>query len=252
MVDVKQLLELAVTRNAPVSLTLLSGNMARAHKSRLLAIDAGGLSVEGVPGQAAAIEAVVKEQQAVRVSFRHETNNVEFVTAALGFRRDFPLNQNVKTEALRLAIPTDVKVVQRRSNYRVSVVPDVDLTFNVWRIGERDDLFAKPAGTMSMNVDVRDFSTGGVGGVWKRRTTDPKTLASQQRLRIDAVHLDATLTIDARVRFLEAIPNTDNCRIGIQFSISDSSLQDRQKVTALNKLFSELQRMELRRKRLGA
>lgn len=249
--DGLELVKLAAARNAPVTLTLPTAGLSRQHRTRLVAIDDGVLYIEAVGGTPAAFAELVTARESVQVEFRHETQNVKFSAGVLEFRRDYPLNATMAIEVLKLEMPSSVQVVQRRNSYRVSITPDAEVTFQIWRIGEKDDVLAKPNPAMAMQVDVRDFSLGGLGGTWKRQKEDPPALAASQRLRVDTTFRDSVVTLDARVCFAQNVPNTDNTRLGVKFSMSDTSLADRQKMASLNKVFSELQRQELRRKKLA-
>ena len=158
---------------------------------------------------------------------------------------------DIEIEALHLARPESVKAVQRRNDYRVSVPSESGITFRFYRVSERDDLSGPPSATSAMVVDVRDFSAGGLGGTWRRRADEPPRLVADQRLRVDIDSPQGKLTLDARVRFLQMLPDPDLQRVGVQFALNPNNLQDRQRMTILNKVMGELQRMELRRKKLA-
>jgi c-di-GMP-binding flagellar brake protein YcgR len=251
MTNPQELLTHAVARNAPITLCFPSVGSNHPHRSRLLGIAETGLFVESLAPHAQIIEQVIRERHPAHVSFRHETQNVEFATPVTEQLRDFKLNADLQIQALQLTMPTQLKLVQRRNDYRVCVATDSDVAFRFHRLSETADLLAQPAGTTEMLIDVRDFSAGGLGGIWKRRKGDSPSLANQQRIRVDISQGDAVLTLDARLRFLQQIPNTDNSRIGLQFILSPTQPGDRQKATGLNKMLSELQRLELRRKKLS-
>jgi hypothetical protein len=104
--------------------------------------------------------------------------------------------------------------------------------------------------TAAMAIDIRDFSAGGCGGTWKRRKDEPK-LVPDQRLRVEIDSVIGKLILDARVRFAAELNEPELVRLGIQFSLNANSIPDRQKMLQINKLMGELQRMELRRKRLA-
>jgi len=253
MADHFELLREAIDRNTPITLSLPSAGMMRAHRSRLLALRDDAILLESIAGQADAIDAIIRTGDPVKVSFRADTQNVEFTTAVLERRRGHRLNAEVEIEALRVARPSNLKVVQRRATYRVAITPDTEVTFKCWRIGEQYDILTAetpPNATMMMIV-VRDLSAGGMGGLWKRRMSEPVSLVANQRLRIEISSGGNTVTLDARVRFLDDVPAPDTSRIGIQFTIHPASLADRQKTTLLGKLIGDLQRAELRRMKLA-
>lgn len=253
MADHFEMLREAIERNTPITLSLPSAGMMRTHKSRLLEMTDDAILLESVAGQADAIDALIAEGSSVKVSFRAETQNVEFSAALFERRRGHKLNAAVEIEALRIARPTSVKVVQRRATYRAAVTPDTDVSVKCWRIGEQYDMATseKPPAAAMMNIAVRDLSAGGLGGLWKRRMGEPASLVANQRLRIDIQSPAGEVSLDARVRFLQAVPDPDCSRIGIQFILASNSMADRQKTATLQKLISELQRAELKRMKLA-
>lgn len=253
MVDHIELLREAIDRNTPITLSLPSAGMMRTYKSRLLEMRDDAILLESISGLGEALDALIASGNAVRVSFRAETQNVEFATHLLERRRGHRLNATTEIEALCVALPTSVKVVQRRASYRASVTPDTDVSFTCWRISEQYDFAAgnTPPAAAMMNIAVHDLSAGGLGGLWKRRSGEPSSLVPNQRLRVDITSPTGTLSMDARVRFLSEAPDPDTSRIGVQFTLQPTSLADRQKTTLLNKLLGELQRAELRRIKLA-
>lgn len=251
MSDNSELLQQAIDRNSPVALVLPSTSMMKSYRSRLLAIGDAGIILESVPGEADAIDALIRSEQPVIVAFRADTQKVEFRARILKRERGYRLNADTELEVLHLPRPETVKAVQRRNDYRVTVPAESELSFGFFRVSEQDDFSAPPVATTSIVLDVRDFSAGGVGGIWKRRKDDPPTLASAQRIRVEIASPQGKATVDARVRFLDGLPDPSMQRIGLQFVLNPQNLQDRQKMTLLNKILGELQRLELRRKKLA-
>ena len=249
MSEAHTLLQNAIDRNAPAAITLLTGGMTRLCRSRLLAGDAAGVWVGLPTGQSEAMDALAEAGKSVRVTFKCRENHVEFTAPVLERRRAFRLNADTHVEAVRLAMPKDLAVVQRRGAYRVAVGGQEDVTLRVWRIGPADPLAATPPAGSELDIDVRDFSNAGVGGVWKRRRGEDAVLPSDQRLRVDVVVPGATVTLEAFVRFMAALPEPEYRRIGLQFMFAPANLADRAKLIALNRIAGELQRAELRRLR---
>jgi c-di-GMP-binding flagellar brake protein YcgR len=253
MADQFELLREAIDRNTAITLSLPSAGMMRPHKSRLLELRDDAIWLESIAGQADALDAIIAAGDAVRVSFRSDRDNVEFSSTLLERIRGYKLNASTEIEALRVTQPATVKVVQRRSDYRVTIAPDADVSFKCWRIGEQYDFVhpLMPPAATAMALAARDLSAGGLGGLWKRRKDEPTSLVPNQRLRIDISSSAGAIILDSRVRFTAAVPDPDCSRIGIQFALSATSLPDRQKLTLLNKLIGELQRAELRRVKLA-
>lgn len=245
-----ELLHHAIERNTPIVLALPSSAVIKPYRSRLLQIDEEGIYLESIPEQQALLDELIKSARPVTVSFRADVRRIEFITPILKRLRDYTLNSSTVIEALLLKRPDEVKTVQRRADYRVSVPHDCDIQFRFHRITEQADIQDPPHSTAEMTIDVRDFSTGGCGGTWKRKADDPK-LVPEQRLRVQIDSPITSLILDARVRFVQPLYEPESVRIGIQFTLNINSIPDRQKMTQLNKILGELQRLELRRKRLA-
>jgi len=251
MADNFELLQQAIDRNTPITFTLPSAGMQRAHRSRLLSVSDEGILFESIAGEADAIDVLIKTEQPVTISFRSDTQKVEFTSRVLKRLRGHRLNASTLVEAVLIDKPTSIKAVQRRNDYRVSVPSDSGISFRFWRITEQADLAEPPMSTALMVIDIRDFSVGGCGGTWKRRKEDPPIIVADQRLRVELDGPTGKAILDARLRFLEKINEPDFRRVGVQFVINATSIQDRQKTIILNKLLSELQRQELRRKKFA-
>jgi c-di-GMP-binding flagellar brake protein YcgR len=249
MPDNQEVLREAIERNTPVSIAVPSAGLMRQYRSRFVRAAGDTILLESVLEQSAAIDQLAKEGRPVTVMFRVDTQRVEFSAPVLERVRGIQLNADTLIEAIRLAWPTQIKAVQRRSDYRATVTAESGLSLKCWRVGEQYDLAAAPPAATLLTIDVRDLSAGGFGGIWKRRRDDPLTLADDQRFRVEVESPTGTAVFDARLRFLERLGTGDTQRIGVQFTLSPTNLQDRQKGTLLAKLITELQRQELRRKK---
>lgn len=250
MSDNFELLQQAIERNTPIMLAMPSAAVVKPYRSRLLQITDEGIYLESIAGQGDAIDALIAAKRPVMVAFRADVRRVEFAGPILKRLRGYRLNATTLIEALVIQRPAAVKAVQRRADYRVSVPSDSEISFQFHRVTEQADIVERPMSTAQMHVDVRDFSAGGCGGTWKRRKDEPK-LVPDQRLRIEISSVVGNLVLDARVRFAQELHEPEFVRLGIQFTLNASSIPDRQKMLQINKLMGELQRMELRRKRLA-
>lgn len=249
MSDNFDLLQEAIARNTPVVLALPSAGITKSFRSRLLQITDEGILAESIVNQADAIDDLIRQKQSIHVAFRADTRRVEFEAKMLKRLRGHRLNAGTLVEAIVLEKPTRIKAVQRRSDYRVTVPGDCDIRFTVWRITEQADVMEVPPLTSTILIDIRDISAGGCGGTWRKRKDDPPNLADNQRLRVAVDSAHGQIILDARLKFLENLHEPDRKRVGIEFAINPTSIMDRQKTVAINKLLSELQRLELRRKK---
>ncbi|MDB5325423.1 MAG: hypothetical protein JWM57_992 [Phycisphaerales bacterium] len=241
----------AIERYAKAVLTVVSNSAPRLTRSRLLAVDGKSLWIGLPTDQADTIDGMIHRQAEARVNFRLQQTNVEFHARVLERRQAYQLNTTTTCEAVRLAWPTNIAIVQRRNSYRVGVASPVEVRLKFWRIDKEANLTAIPPAGSDINIDVRDFSESGVGGVWKRRAGEDPILQSDQRLRVDVITPTGTITVDAFVRFLAGLPEPEFRRIGVQFMFNRTNLADRTKMSTLGRLVGDLQRAELKRLRIA-
>lgn len=251
MTEAMDFLREAIDRNSPAALALVLGDTTRLTRSRLLEAADNGIWVGLPTGQAEVVDTMLRAGQPVRVTFKRQQSHVEFHAPILERARAHRLNATTLVEAVRLAWPTRIDVVQRRAAYRAAVATEDDVTFRFWRIAADADLATVPPAAAELNVDVRDFSVSGVGGIWKRRRGEDPVLPCDQRLRVDVITPATTVTLEAYARFLAGLPEPEYRRLGVQFMLGPTNLADRAKVGLLNRITGELQRSELKRLRVA-
>jgi c-di-GMP-binding flagellar brake protein YcgR len=160
------------------------------------------------------------------------------------------VNSSLIVEALLIKHPGEVKAVQRRSNYRVRVGPDSELTVRIWRIADAADLRHIPVAAQKIEAGLRDISIGGMGMIVPKGDV-PLKLLVDERLRIEFTNPEQSLILEGRVRYLPA-PNPDGTtRVGVQFKKLEDDMNGRQILAELTRIVGLLQREEVRRMRLG-
>lgn len=250
MSDPVQHLQDAIDRNKPAAVTLVTDAFERFGRSRFLAGNPEQGVWIGVPsGHGEVIDAMAAAGTLVRVTFKSLQSHVELTSTILEHKTDFQLNADTQIDAVRLAWPAKIAIVQRRSAYRVAVAQFSDVRLRFYRVAEKADLLASPAEGSELHIDVRDFSNSGVGGIWKRQRGEDPVLASNQRLRVDVITPYTTIHLEAHARFVAALPEPEYRRIGIQFMFRPTNLVDRTNLGLLNRITGELQRAELKRLR---
>jgi c-di-GMP-binding flagellar brake protein YcgR len=162
---------------------------------------------------------------------------------------DYTLN-DTKLEALLLPFPQQVRAIQRREHYRVTVSPESDLVVELWRMSRYARLTDKPAASLAVHASVRNLSAGGLGLVCKPGKQAVK-LVEGERMRIHLCYKALDLLLEGTVRFVSASP-TGVLRAGVKFAISNTrGWQGRQNLVKVTTIVGELQREEARRMRLG-
>ena len=241
----------AIARNAGLVLSLPSAGMLRHHKSRFLGECDEGFWVESVPAENVLIDALAISQQPAGVSFKAGVNKVIFTTPIVRRQSDYRVNAETVLEAVLLRMPSEVKAIQRRNNYRVAVPKDAEVLVRMWRIPERAVLRDRPMAAQELKVEIRDMSLGGMGCTIYGKDGNPPLITNEDRLRIQIKARDHDLLIEGRMRYPVGKPKSDVSRAGIQFKAMENSIEGRQTLATLTRIVGELAREEVRRLRLG-
>jgi c-di-GMP-binding flagellar brake protein YcgR len=246
-----KLLSDAIARNSALVLSLPSAGMLRNYKSRFLSEEPDGFWIESASGEKPLIGELLATRQPVGVAFRCGPNKVLFTVPIQRLDVDHAVNAEMRVEALLLAMPEEVKTIQRRTHYRVRVWPDSDLTARMWRIAEHVYLGDRPLATQEVKAELRDISLGGLGVTLRPRDGSQPKITAGQRLRIELKCGEMTLLLDGHVRNPTG-EAAEGIRTGIAFKPLDNQLEGRQKLAQLARIVGDLQREEVRRVRRGA
>ncbi len=247
-----QILSDAIERNSAIVLSLPSAGMLRHHKSRFLAEDETGFWVEGIILDRPLIDELLATKSPVGVSFKAGPQKVSFVVPILERNSEFRVNAQTVLEAVHLAMPAEVKAIQRRNNYRVYVPEGTELRVRAWRVPEHFYITDKPQAAQELALQVRDLSTGGIGVTLLDKNNEPPKVIAGERLRISLRYKEMDeFIVEGRVKFLPKPPLVAPVRCGIQFKKLENDLEGRQILASLTGIVGELHREEVRRNRLG-
>lgn len=249
--DTRKVLSDAIARNSGLVVSLPSAGMLRHYKARFLAETAEACWIESVPAEGALIGELLKSGKPVGISFRNGTNKIVFVSPLLRREPCFRINADTTVEALLIAFPDQIKTLQRRSNYRVRVLPDSQLSGRVWRIATRANILDRPPAAAELQIELRDISAGGLGVTFKGVEGQPPKVTAEDRLRIQLLYKETPVLLEGRLRSVNPEPAGDSLRTGIHFKTLHGDLDGRQKLSQLTRIVGELQREEIRRCRLG-
>ena len=241
----------AIARSAGAVLSLPAGGGLNHHKSRFLAESPAGFWLAAPPSEQRAVAALIASQQTAGVSFRNGHLKVVFASPVL--RRDpaFRVNTAAPIDALLLSFPSEIKAVQRRTSYRVSVPPESEISARVWRIPPQAHLPARPTASHEVACEVRDLSVGGIGLTLRGANGQPPNVSVNDRLRIELTFPTGKLLVEGRLRYPAEPATSETIRAGVQFKMAQDSKAGRQVQAQLTRVVGELQREEVRRVRLG-
>ena len=179
-----QILASAIDRNTAATVLLPSAIAGQAFRSRLLRHEAGTLWMESIDGQSAALDALIATAEPIKIELLAQGHKLEFATPLTHRHDALPLNDTQRVAAMGLKYPEHIQAIQRRHDYRVPVPGQSEANFRFWLIGPNTPLGAAPDDAMELKIDVRDFSAGGIGGIWKHRKNGPSSVVAGQRLRV--------------------------------------------------------------------
>lgn len=241
----------AVARNSGAVLSLPSAGMLRHHKSRFLGDTSDGIWLESTPAEATLVDSLIECAKPVGISFKSGQNKAVFSGPLLRREATYRINSSIAVEAVLVRSPENVKVVQRRNTYRVRVPDDFELSARVWRIGKETDLRDTPVAAAEVDARLVDLSIGGMGVCLNGTEGGRPIISTEDRLRVELLIHQETLIIEGRIRY-QSHPTTGvTCRAGIQFLALQDDIEGRRTTALLTRVLGELQRLELRRHRLG-
>jgi c-di-GMP-binding flagellar brake protein YcgR len=252
LAEEQDILREAISRNAGIVLTLISSGMMRHCKSRFLCETDGKILVESVPAETPLIEEMIRTTKPAGVSFKSGHTKVVFAAPLVERLPEYRINSTVVLQAVRLAWPTQIKSIQRRTNYRVRVGTDAELSARVWRIGPKAILRDKPLASCEIPAQLLDLSMGGMGVTLSAPKHEPLRVDPADRLRVEISTPDREMLVEARMVHPDRLPrDAKSVRAGLQFADLQNDLEGRQVLALLTKLLGELKRAEIRRARLG-
>ncbi|HEY1683900.1 MAG TPA: PilZ domain-containing protein [Tepidisphaeraceae bacterium] len=246
----KEIVSAAIARNAGIVISFPSAGIVRHHKSRFLAETEEGIWAEVPAEERLLVNELITNGQRAGVSFRQGPVKIVFTAPLKKHQVEYRINDEMVVEAVLLQAPTEIKTIQRRSNYRVAVPEDAELRVRVWRIGPGVPVRDRPMAKQEVRAQLRNISLGGVGVIFEGDGNDPPKVSPEDRLRVQLMTPQGELILEGRMRYPEA-PKGNTARAGIQFKSLDKDIDGRQILATLTRIVGELTRAELRRLRLG-
>jgi hypothetical protein len=243
----------AVERNVGAVISLPSAGMLRHYKSRFLALHEGGLVLEMPKGEEPLINELITTHARCGISFRGGVQKVIFAVPIRRVEPVWKLSGNSEVSAIVVEYPDQIKTIQRRGDYRVTIPPDYEISARVWRIAPRVSYKERPPAAQELLAQLRDLSLGGIGVKLSGKDGEPPIVSIEDRLRLMLKFGESEIVLEGRLRPLETTANpSDPVRItGIQFKKLENDMDGRQTLSLLTRLVGDLQRQEARNARLG-
>jgi c-di-GMP-binding flagellar brake protein YcgR len=251
--DNLHLLDAAIARNGGVVVSFLRGDRFTHHKSRFLADDPDGCWVEASSSARGMIDEMMATGRQAGVSFKAGGNRGIFAAAVLRRERQFHVTAFATVDAILLQRPEEIRIIQRRHDYRVAITEDSELAIRIWRLGRHADLREPPSSKNELVTLLRNLSVGGLGVTFRANGDVPPRVSCDDRLRVElTVPSGKQLLLEARMRHPQKPPEgAMEVRAGLQFKVLDDDLDARGARAMLVKVVGEIRRREVRRYRLG-
>jgi len=148
-------------------------------------------------------------------------------------------------DALLLEFPKQIKASQKRSDYRVEIPRDTNISLRVWRLGPCDELKTEPSPGTEVKAEIRDLSTGGVGVTLVGQDGQLPKICMEDRLAVELKYDGQAMVLEGWMRSPNAAPQGDKIVTGIQFKKLQEDMEGRQKLARLVRIVGELQRKQL-------
>lgn len=235
-----QFLADGVARRAGLVLSVPTERGGLVHfKSRFLSQDAEGVWVHS-PNDTAAINEAVALRGLVGVTFKAGDTRRVFATTLVRTKPDCPTPDGTRVNGVLLALPSEVKAIQRRNEFRVRLVPENKLTMNCWIIPRHADLKIRPLPSQRVKLEIHDISMGGAGITLFGTDGKPPIVTRDDRLRVEIRLDDMEMLVEGRLR-LPDTTTANTLRTGLRFFFFDDGLDERLKRSQLTKIIGRLQ-----------
>jgi c-di-GMP-binding flagellar brake protein YcgR len=235
-----QFLADGVARHAGLVLSVPNERGGLAHfKSRFLSQDAEGVWVL-LPDDVATINDAVAQNRQVGVTYKAGETRRVFATTLVRTQSDCLTPDGRRIGRVLLALPSEIKAIQRRGEYRVRLVPENKLTLNCWIIPRHADLKIRPMPSQRIKLEVHDISMGGAGITLIGADGKPPTLTRDDRLRVEIRLDEIEMLVEGRLRMPDTTPS-NTLRTGLRFFFFDDGLDERLKRSQLTKIIGRLQ-----------
>jgi c-di-GMP-binding flagellar brake protein YcgR len=241
----------AVARSLSTLLSLPSAGMFRSHRSRFISDFEGGILVQAPTKDRALIAELVRNKAPCMVSFRKGIYSVIFAVPIRRVEPRWRLNDHTTLSALLMEFPSEIKVTQKRSHYRIKIPPYTEISVRVCRLMRDEDVNVELPPDREVTAEVRDVSVGGIGVKLIGSDGKKPRIRAEDRLRIVLTFEGQGLVIEGQIRPPSAPPKGDTIVTGIKFKAMEDNLEDRRTCTRLLQIVGELQRRDLRLAKLG-
>src|SRR5258706_9004263 len=148
----QQILRDAIARKAGAVVSFPTADGAlRHHKTRLLAAQDEGFWIQCPTDETELIAQLMSSGSSIGLSVKASVNRIVSATMILQFRAGAPDNCG----ALLLAWPSQLKAIQRRADFRVTVYPGTGASLRAWRIPDYLYIRHRPASAALLYVTLR-------------------------------------------------------------------------------------------------
>lgn len=246
-----QVLNDAAERNLPAVLSAKEEGGWAVCKSRFVAADReqGRLCFE-FPGPSALGRPALRitPGENIGVAFRRGHKKCIFTATVLA-RQPVALNAQTQVDALEVAWPDEVREVQRRAYYRVSVPGHQNVPVLLWAGGAARRGAVETHESMSYRGRLADISAGGMRLTLTHSKDFPIQLDEPVGVEFQPEPSAPGFLLDAALRHV-TLNRDGSLAVGLRFAGLESTAEGRRVLQRLLRVINLFQRQELRRARL--
>jgi PilZ domain len=143
--------------------------------------------------------------------------------------------------------PSEIKVTQRRANFRTLVPSNAPLSVAVWKIPPHWVLRDRPKPSMQLKIELIDLSTGGMCLNVRPRPAGSDSIGKDDRVRVEMRFEESDAILDGQVVHRAPAAPDGSIRIGVAFRKLENTIEGRRGLFLIDRAIGALQRKTIRR-----
>jgi PilZ domain len=143
-------------------------------------------------------------------------------------------------------VPSEVRVVQRRANFRTPVPANAPVTIVVWKIPPHWVLRDRPKPSSQIRVELVDLSEGGTCLKVYGSRVGKETAMTGDRLRIEMRFGESEAILDGQVVYCINGMADEPYRVGVAFRKHENVIEGRRALSFLDRVIAALQQLALK------
>ena len=228
------MIEEAVQRCLPVTLTNRHDNVWEVYKANFLALNTNRLAISQPVSDCGLGHLEAARGQEVAITFKKGYNKCLFMARVIG-QEHFELDTGINVPAVVVYCPEQIEKIQRRAYNRISPPQDMQVSIDFWPC----DGDANKDRRSAMLVDL---SAGGLGMTALAKECDLLEENKLYQLEFVPLQGQGPLVVQCRVRHINSDQVSEVKSVGVQFIGLEMTEQGRATLRRLGRVVSVYQR----------